>query len=206
MPKALTVAHKMSLRNPRHLMRFIKATALSGTDAEKYAIIAKGEGVSVTTVRDSVEMVRQYQAQNSTAEMEYAIRSLVVGAIPKAKQTLDGLLDATELVEIKNPKTGKTEIKTREDKTTRLEAMRIVTSLVDKVQPKGPMVEVTNNQHVQVANLSAAETTEERLRRLRKQQSEANLLPPEVAAVPVSIDREYEPEDDGDADDEGEDE
>lgn len=196
----------MSLTDPRHLMRYLKAKALSGTDGEKYAIIAKGEGVSVATVRDSVRMVDQYQAQNSTSEMEYAIRSLVVGAIPKARQTLDGLLDATELVEIQDPRTGKKKHVTRDDKTTRLEAMRIVTSLVDKVQPKGPMVEVNNTQSVQVANLSAAETTEERMERLRKLAEAHNQLPPEVAAVPMSIDRDLDPEDEDDADDEGEDE
>jgi len=200
MPRALVLQRKMSLRDPRHLMRFLKVSAKMSPED-----IAKAEGVSVSTVKDSIRMIEQYQAQNSSSEMEFAIRSLVVHAIPKAKDTLDGLLDATELVEISDPNTGKKKHVTRPDKTTRIEAMRIVTSLVRESQPKGPLAEVNVNQNMQVANLSSAETTEERMRRLRKQAEEFNKLPPEVAGVPDSIDR-GDGEDDDDEDGEDEDE
>lgn len=196
MPRNLILPRKRSLTDPRHLMRFLKKEA--NVPLEE---IAKGERVSVETVRDSVRMVEQYRAQNTTSEMDFAIRSMVVGAIPRAKITLEGLLDATELVEIQDPQTGKKKHVTRPDKTTRIEAMRLVTDMIGKVQPKAPLAEVNVNQNMQVANLSAAETTEERLRRLRKKAQEHNQLPPEVAGVPESIDRGDE-DDDGDDDDE----
>ena len=198
MPRALILPRKRSFRDPRHLMRFIKSEAKVPLED-----IAKAERVSIETVRDSVRMVEEYRAQNSTTEMDFAIRSMVVSAIPKAKLTLEGLLDATELVEIQDPNTGKKKHVTRPDKTTRIEAMRLVTDMIGKVQPKAPLAEVNVSQNMQVANLSAAETTEERLRRLRKQAAEHNLLPPEVAGVPESIDR-GDKDDDGDDDDEDE--
>lgn len=196
---------KMSLADPRHLMRFMKFHAMSGTDAEKYAAISQVEHVSAATVRDSVRMVEQYRAQNSTAEMDYAIRSLVVGAIPKAKATLEGLLEATELVEITDPNTGKKRHITRPDKTTRIEGMKIVTDLVGKMQPKAPATEVNVHQTTQVqTNLSKAETMEERLRRLRRKADEYNKLPPEVAGVPEAIDRGDDADDMSDDDEEEE--
>jgi glycine cleavage system H lipoate-binding protein len=205
MPKPMVLHRKMSLSDPRHLMRHLKFQAMSGSDAEKYEALAKSEKVSIQAVRDSVRMVETYRVQNTNVEMELAIRNLVISAVPKAKETLDGLLEAMELVEISDPVTGKKKHIKRPDKTTRIEAMKIVTDLVSKVQPKGPLVEVNNTNKVQIANLSAAETTEERLRRLRKQAEEHNQLPPEVAAVPMTIDRDYEP-DEGDEDDEGDEE
>lgn len=208
MTRALTQPRKMSLTDPRHLMRFMKFQAMSGTDAEKYAAISRSEHVSAATVKDSVQMVEQYRAQNSTAEMDFAIRSLVVGAIPKAKQTLEGLLDATEMVEVTDLTTGKKRHIMRPDKTTRIEGMKLVSDLVGKMQPKAAATEVNVHQTTQVqTNLSKAETMEERLRRLRKKAQEFNQLPPEVAGVPESIDRGDESDDDsGEEEDEGDNE
>lgn len=202
MPRALTPSHSRNLRNPVHLMRWMKAQAKMTPED-----IATAERVSVATVKDSIRMVEQYQAQSSTAEMEFAIRHMIVRVVPKAGDTLSGLLDATELVTYKDPKTGKEKLREREDKTTRIEALKIVTELVKNSQPKGPMVEVNTHQTTQIANMSAAETTEERLRRLRKSAHEFNLLPPEVAGVPTAIDKGEEPDDDGyEGGDNGEDE
>ena len=51
--------------------------------------------------------------------------------------------------------------------------------------------------------MGRAETVEERMKRLRKQAQEHNLLPAQTAAVPDYIDAgEDAPEDDGDDDDE----
>jgi len=188
------VPKRRSLEDPRHLMRFLKHQAKM-TPKE----IARSENVSETTVKQSISLVERYQAQNSTGEMEFAIRNFVIGTIPKAKKTLEGLLDATELVEVKDPTTGKTKLMTREDKTTRIEALRIVRDVIGHVQPKVPTTEVNVNQTNQIANLSTAETTEERLARLRKLADEAYQLPPEVAGVPSNVDK-------GEDDDDGEDE
>ena len=115
-----------------------------------------------------------------------------------------GLLEATELVEINDTNTGKKRIVKQEDKTTRLEANRIVKDIIVSKQPKGPIAEVNVHQTNQVANLSTAETTEERMDRLRKKAAAENLLPAEVAAVPGYLDRDEEPPEDGkeNADDE----
>jgi hypothetical protein len=106
------------------------------------------------------------------------------------------------LVEIKDPKTGQTTLTTRIDKTTRIEALRIVRDVVGHVQPKVAATEVNVHQTNQVANLSTAETTEERMARLRKLADEHNLLPAEVSGVPESVDKGEEDDDEEDEDEE----
>ena len=93
-----------------------------------------------------------------------------------------------ELVEVTDEKTGKKRVKKMADKTTRLEAMKIVNTMVASMQPKGAAVEVNVSQTNQTANLGSAETMEERLARLRKKAAEHNLLPPAVVGVPEVID------------------
>jgi hypothetical protein len=187
---------RLSLSDPRHLMRYLKAQAMGGEEKEKLAAIAKSEGVSVQTVRNSVYEIDTYRKRNTTLEMDMAIRDLVISAVPLAKESLGGLLTATELVEVPNGQTGKKKVVRQVDKTTRLEANRLVKDLIVAVQPKGAPVEVNVNQTNQVANLSAGtETNEERLRRLRKKAEEYNQLPPEVSGVPDSIDSGEEDDD-----------
>jgi hypothetical protein len=184
-----------SVSDPRHYMRFLKAQAIPGTEEERFAAIAKQEKVTVETVRDSVRRVEQYRGRNTQVEMEFGMRDLVISAIPQAKQTLHGLLTATEMVEVNSSKEGKKKVVKQEDKTTRLEAMRLVGTLASTVMPKAPLAEVNVSQTNQVANLTAAETMEERLDRLRNKIREANQLPPEVAAVPKNIDKDEDAED-----------
>jgi hypothetical protein len=190
---------RRSQNDPRHLVRYLKAQA-PGVTAES---IAKSEGVSVATVRASITQIETYRKQNTTEEMDLAIRNMVVSAVPQARDTIEGLLNATELVETTDAKTGKKKTLEVEDKTTRLEAARLVKDLIIGLQPKVPQV-VTNIQNSnQQANLSATETNEERLRRLRKQAAEFNQLPAEVAGVPDHIDAgEDGEEDDGDEEEE----
>lgn len=189
--------NRTSLADPRHLMRYLKQQANIDMPT-----IAKSEGVSVETIRRSVFMVDSYRKRNSAPEMEFAIRDFVISAVPQAKATLNSLLTATELVEMPNIRTGQKTIVKREDKTTRLEALRLTKDLMVGLQPKGPPVEVNVSQTNQVANMSAAETVEERFARLRQQAQKHNLLPPEVAGVPTHIDRDEEEELDEDEDEE----
>jgi hypothetical protein len=186
-------------RDARHLMRYLKAKG--GMDV---AAIAKAEHVSLSTVKDSIESIQRYENQNSEGQLQLAVRDLVISTIPQAKETLNGLLTATEVVMKKNLKTGKDEYVTVEDKTTRLEGTRLVRDLVIGMQPKGPGVVVNANQTNQTANIGSAETYEERLRRLREKVKEFNLLPAEVTAVPDSIDAP-DNDDDGDDDDDDKD-
>jgi hypothetical protein len=193
---------RTSLADPRHLMRYLKAQAMGGEEKDKLAAIARAEGVSIQTVRQSVTHIDTYRKKNTSLEMDLAIRDLVISAVPMAKESLGGLLTATELVEVPNGTTGKKKVVRQPDKTTRLEANRLVKDLIVAVQPKGPMIEQNINQTNQVATLSSgAETNEERLRRLRKRADEFNQLPPEVAGVPDSIDSGEE-DDDGDDEEE----
>lgn len=196
--KSVAIKSNISLADPRHLMRFLKREA-GNTELD----IAKSEGVSVQTVRHSLRAVETYRNANSGIEMDLAVRSVVIETAPRFKQTISRLLDAQEFVTMKDPKTGKDKVFEVDDKTTQTEAARVYKELVIGLQPKQAPVEVNVNQTTQIANLSKAETTEERLRRLRAKAAEANLLPPEVAAVPASLDRD---EDDDDGDDEEEDE
>lgn len=201
------LVRRESLEDPRHLMRYLKFHALAGTESERIAEIAKIEHVSFETIRISVHKIERYRGANSQPEMEFAIRDLVISAIPKAKETLDGLLGATEFVEVGDDKRGRKRIRKQEDKTTRLEAMKIVNSLIGSVQPKQPPITVNNNQTNQTATvISTAETPEERLRRLRAKHAEANALPPEVVGVPEYIDQDIEPETDSEEEDEPDDE
>lgn len=156
--------------------------------------ISKSEGVSIATVRESINQIDSYRKANSQGEMELAIRNIMISVAPQATETIHGLLTAQEQVEVPDLKTGKKKIVWQEDKTTRLEASRLVKDLIIGMQPKGPAVEVNVAQTNQVANISSAETNEERMQRLRKQAQEFNQLPPEVVAVPESIDAGLEAE------------
>jgi hypothetical protein len=106
------------------------------------------------------------------------------------------------LVLKKNLKTGKEEHVTVEDKTTRLEGARLVRDLVIGMQPKTPMVAIQNNQNNNpTVTVGSSETNEERVRRLRKQAQEHNLLPAQVSAVPEWVDEgEDAPDDEHDED------
>jgi hypothetical protein len=192
-----------SLSDPRHLLRFLKSQA--GRTAKD---IALEEHVSVDTVKQSILTVEAYRNRNTSSEMDIAVRDLVISSMPKMKETLHGLLGAMELVERKNPNTGKVSVVKIEDKTTRMETMKIAVSLLSALQPKNPAVEVNVNQTNQTANLNGAETNEERFARLQRQAAAHNLLPPEVAAVPAGIDAggEADDEDDDDDDDDLDDE
>ena len=195
-------AYRKSLMDdPRHLMRWLKAQAVGGSPEEAAKAVAKAEGVSLQTALQSIREVDAYRKKNERTEFDYAIRDFVISAIPQAKEALNGLLLATEMVEVKNKKTGNIDIVTMEDKTTRLEAQRLFKDLVIGLQPKTPQVEVNVSQTNQTANISGAETMEERLSRLRKQAAEQNLLPAEIMAVPSKIDRDELDEDDDEEED-----
>lgn len=197
-----------TMSDPRHLLRYLKSQA-GATPAE----IAKQEGVSQATVRQSILQVEAYRKRSTPEELNFAMRDFVISSIPVARDTFQGLLRATELVEVNDHKTGKKKVVEMEDKVTRMEAMKIMSTLISNFQPKESPVQVNvtqTNQNAAIVN--AAETTEERFRRLRKKQQEFNLLPPEVAAVPDHIDAgddnpdildgDEEDDEDGDEDDE----
>ena len=198
-----TALSKHNMRDPRHLMRFVKFQALTGTEPERLKAIAKSESVSVQTVKDSVRQIQSYQEQNKTFNVDLRINESILRVMPAFESSMTGLLEATELVEVPDGNTGKNKIVKHIDKTTRLEASRIVKDIIVAKQPKAPIAEVNVNQTNQVANLSSCETTEERMDRLRAKAAAENLLPAEVAAVPGYLDRDESP-DDSDEDDEEE--
>lgn len=199
-----TALSKHNMRDPRHLMRFVKFQALTGTEPERLKAIAKSESVSVETVKDSVRQIESYNRQNESWRVELRLNESILRVMPAFENSMVGLLEATELVEINDANTGKKKIVKQDDKTTRLEASRIVKDIIVAKQPKQPIAEINVNQTNQVANLSTAETTEERMDRLRKRAAEENLLPAEVAAVPGYLDRDEDPpsSDDEDGEDE----
>ena len=197
--RAVRINNRKSLSDPRHLLRFLKKQTPNVTVED----IARDEGVSIATVQNSIRQVELHRRQNSQAEVDIAIRGFVRGVLPQAEATINGLLTATELVEVKDNKTGKTKVVSQEDKTTRLEASRLVKDLVVGLVPKGPAVVANMQQTTQVAAMGSSETNEERMRRLRKKAAEFNQLPPEVAGVPDSIDAGgSSDEEDGDEEDE----
>jgi len=195
MKKVAKLPVGVNLSDPRHLMRFLKRER-GDTDQD----IAAEEHVSVATVRNSIKEVRIFRQVNSQTEMDIAIRNVVIETAPKMKRTLDRLLNAKNIVRVKNSKTGKEEDIQVDDKSTQLDASRVVKELMIGLQPKSPVAVVNNNQQNNNATvvMSKAETTEERLARLRKKAAEANLLPAETAAVPDHLDRDETPEDNDD--------
>ena len=197
-----------NMRDPRHLMRFVKFQALTGTDTERLKAIAKSEGVGVDTVKASVSQIQSYREQNATLNVDLRINESILRVMPAFEDSMAGLLTATELVEMPDGNTGKKKIVKQDDKTTRLEASRIVKDIIVAKQPKAPMVENHVSQTNQVATLSVAETTEERMDRLRKRAAEENLLPAETAAVPGYLDRDEDPpgSDDDESDDDSDEE
>lgn len=201
MPHSAKPAYRPTLmEDPRHLMRWLKAQAVGGSEEAAARAVAQSEHITIETARASIREVDAYRKRNDKVEFDYAIRDLVISAIPQAKETLNGLLAATELVEVKDHKTGTTKIVEMEDKTTRLEAFRALSTLTIGLQPKTPMIEQNISQTTQVAAISSGtETNEERLKRLRQQAAEYRALPPEVIAVPDYVDAG---EEDSDEDDE----
>jgi hypothetical protein len=193
-----------NMRDPRHLMRLVKFRALTGTDTERIAAIAKSEGVSKETIKASVRQMEMYAEQNKAGNVDLRINESILRVMPAFENSMAGLLAATELVEVPDGNTGNKRVVEQDDKTTRLEASRIVKDIIVSKQPKGPIAEINVNQNTQIANLSSAETTEERMDRLRKKAAEANLLPAEIVAVPGYLDRDEEPDDDDSDDDEEE--
>lgn len=196
-----TLRPKISLSDPRHILRYLRREA--GVSEQD---IAKAERVSIHTVRQSIREVEAYRMLNDKNEFDFSVRELVIGLAPKARESMAGLLEATELVELKDEKTGKVKVVTVQDKTTRLEANRVFTNLILGLQPKAPQIAQNINNNAQAVAAAAAasspgETVEERLRRLRQKAAEHNLLPPEVAGVPEEIDAG-----DGDDDEDEEDE
>jgi hypothetical protein len=186
-----------AMRDARHLMRYLKAKA--GVDAKE---IAKSERVSLQTVNESIKSIEMYEQQNTEGQLQLAVRDLVISTIPQAKETFQKMLTAKELVIKKNLKTGKEEHVLVDDKTTQLEGMRLMKDLVIGMQPKTPMVAIQNNQNNNpTVTVGSSETNEERVRRLRKQAQEHNLLPAQVSAVPEWVDEgEDAPDDEHDED------
>lgn len=206
MKSTYTSLSRRNMRDPRHLMRFVKFQALTGTDAERLKAIAKSEGVAVDTIKDSVRQIQLYREQNATLNVDLRINESILRVMPAFEDSMAGLLTATELVEMPDGNTGKKKIVKQDDKTTRLEASRIVKDIIVAKQPKQPMAEINVSQTNQVATLSVAETTEERMDRLRKRAAEENLLPAETAAVPGYLDRDEDPPNSEDDEDDEEDE
>lgn len=202
MPRSKVKGPRGRNADGRHLMRYLKRKA--GMTPEK---IAEQEHVSARAVYDSIRQIEVHETKNSEGQLQLAVRDLIISTVPQAKETLQGLLTATELVEVKNHKTGRMENVVMEDKTTRLEAVRVFGQIATGMaNPKVPLTQVNVNQTNQTANLGSAESYEERLRRLRTKAQEFNALPPEVAAVPQSIDSGEDDDSDFDGDEEDEDE
>lgn len=193
--------NRSSVKDPRHLVRFLKSEG--GMTPEE---IARAEGVSAKTVRESITQIQIFRGQNSTAQMDFAMRDIVVSAAPRVKETLHGLLTATEMVEVRDAKTGNVKVKVVEDKTTRLEAVKVFNTIAQTMQPKTPATSVNVQQNTQIANISdSTETTEERFRKLAAKAAAQSALPPEVAGVPEHIDAGEDADDGDDEDDDDED-
>jgi limonene-1,2-epoxide hydrolase len=203
MPKKKTqraIVRQNIMEDPRHLMRWLKSQSAGGSPEEAAKAVAKAEGVTIQTAKQSIQQVEAYRATFDKDRFDLATRKYLMSMMQKSEEYLGDLMGATELVTVPNKKTGQTEVVEMPDKTTRLEAQRVFKDIVVGMQPKTPQVEVNVAQTNQTAQISSSETNEERMRRLRKQAEEFNTLPPVVAAVPKYLDEGG----DADEDDDGE--
>lgn len=182
-------------------MRWLKAQAVGGSEDAAAKAVAASEGISLATARQSIQAVDMYRKRNDKSEFDLAIRNVVISTAPKVAETLAGLLTATELVEVDDPRTGKKRVDKMEDKTTRLEATRVWNSMMAAQIPKGPLIEQNISQNTQVAQLGSGETMEERMRRLREKAREFNALPPETTGQKFAD----EDDEEGGEDEEGDD-
>ena len=204
-PMQRAIQKKSLMDDPRHLMRWLKSQAIGGSPEEAAKAVAKSEGISLQTAKQSIREVEAFSAKYDKTQFDLATRKYLMDMMHTSQEYMTGLMGATELVEIPNPKTGKKEVVVMPDKTTRLEAQRVFKDIFVGSQPKTPMIENNVNQVNQVAQISQSETTEERMRRLRKQAEEFNTLPPVVAAVPKYLDEGDTEEADDDGEEEGDD-
>jgi len=195
-PRTRAIVRKSIMDDPRHLMRWLKSQAVGGSPEEAAKAVAKAEGVTVQTAKQSIQAVEAYRATFDKDRFDLATRKYLMSMMQKSEEYLGDLMGATELVEMPNAKTGKKEVVVMPDKTTRLEAQRVFKDILVGMQPKVPMVENNFNPTNQIANISTSETNEERMRRLRKQAEEFNEKPPLVAGVPKYLDAGEESDDD----------
>ncbi|MGA3264082.1 MAG: VOC family protein [Terracidiphilus sp.] len=86
-----------------------------------------------------------------SSPLDLRINESILKVMPKFEESMAGLLTATELVEINDATTGKKKIVKQDDKTTQLEACRIVKDIIVAKQPKGPLIVLYS------ANLEATE-------------------------------------------------
>lgn len=190
---------KASLADGRHLLRFLKAQANIPIEE-----IARNEGVSAASIRTSIRSVEMHRAQHSHEQSEQAVRQMIIGVMPQATDTINELLTAKMTVEINDQKTGKKKIVEKPDRTTQLEATRVIKDIIVGIQPKAPLIaqKVQQTNTTQSATIiSKSETVEDRMRRLRAKAQQHNQLPPETAGVPEHIDQEIDEVDIDDGDD-----
>jgi hypothetical protein len=195
MPTAVkTLSRQRASNDARHLMRYLKSKANVPLED-----IARADHISVKQVKESIRQMAAFESINSEGHVQLLVRDMVRVTLPKVQQAIEGLLEATNTVEQKNQRTGLMEYTNVPDKITRLDAVKVYTGLLATTQPKVPgvNVQVSQQNHNQTAVLSSAETTEERMRRLRAQAAAHNLLPPVVAGVPEEIDKGFDPDDEG---------
>lgn len=191
-------AHSASVHMVRHLR------TLRG---ETVADIAKAEGVSVKQVERSLRRIELDRALNTREQMDFETIRVIRESGPEAQEALRRAFHAKAILRKRNKK-GEEVAVLVDDHERQLEAVEMYKELVTAMQPRGNGFTINNQANANAAAAAATTTNirtegfEERLKRLRKQQTEFAALPSETIAPP-DADDDY---DDDDEEDEDEDE
>lgn len=155
--------------------------------------IAREDGVSALTIRESIKRVTLYRAEFSPPEVLASQAKTVIGVAELEREMLAKALQAKTVREIQG-EDGEITTETIEDFATQLQASEIITRKVEVIQPKVVKggVNVQTNVGVGVAATPAAVapgrgfTVEERLRELTaKRQGQLPAAPAEQIVSPV---------------------
>jgi len=132
----------ISATSPLALRRYQRNTELG----EGIPEIAKSEGVTEETVRQSINAVRLYRTRHKVEYAHEALVGVVLNTAPKIQRTLDKVLTAKTEITIG----GK--VRKVDDLSMQLRGVEMVKGIVQTVQPRGPSTQVQINN----ANLAKA--------------------------------------------------
>jgi hypothetical protein len=135
-PKEKKQIAKRTMPNPagRDLHRWFKYEGMGMTVDQ----IAQEEGSNVLTVQSSIDYMKEYKFRNQTSILEAKAVSVCMDQMDGMGEVLKRGMKAEKVIYV-NKETG--EAKTAPDIAMQLKAVDRVQSLIEKVQPKTPLLQ-----------------------------------------------------------------
>lgn len=184
------------LDQARHYMRAVRVE-----DGEKPADVARSEGVTVRAIEKSIRIVKYQKSLYTQANFNMALMGMMLGQLPKVKETFDRMFAAKDYVERKNAD-GSTELIPVDDKTIQMEALKTFATYTTAMQPKGGGVNVRvqqNNANQANATATGKGGFESMLHQVIKEANNHAALPSVTADVIDDEDFSEESQEDGES-------